>query len=131
MADAHPAAANILLADWDGPLGTPPFDRVKAEDFLPAFEAAIAEHVREIAEIRDNPAAPDFDNVVAALERGGATLARVRRLFWTLSSAQADSGIRAIEGQVSALCTRHGTASSGAHWPMSSASGVENTTHSA
>lgn len=101
---------NPLLDPWDGPLGAPPFGRIEARQFLPAFATAIAGHEAELKAIRDNPAPPDFENSIAALERSGRQLARVRRLFWTLSSAHADEAIRAIEADVSAMLTRHGTA---------------------
>ncbi len=98
---------NPLLEEWAGPLGAPPFDRIRAEHFQPAFEAAMAAHRREIDAIATDPAMPDFANTVAALERAGAALARVRRLFWALSSAHGTADIRAIEQWVSAASTRH------------------------
>lgn len=104
------SAANPLLAPWPYDLGAPPFDRVRPDQFLPAFETTLAENRAEIGAISADPAEPDFENVVAALERSGARLARVRRLFWALSSAQADDGIRAIEGTVSTMLARHGSA---------------------
>ncbi|MBJ7445701.1 MAG: M3 family peptidase, partial [Sphingobium sp.] len=107
MTDPH---ANALLQPWDGPLGAPPFDKVRDEDFLPAFAVAMAWHREEIATIAGEAAPATFDTVIAALERSGAPLARVRRLFWTLSSAQGTPGIRAIEGQVSAMLSAHGAA---------------------
>ncbi|MDB5687486.1 MAG: peptidyl-dipeptidase Dcp, partial [Rhizorhabdus sp.] len=100
---------NPLLMPWTAPLEAPPFDRVRAGDFLPAFSAAVVDHDRELAAIRSDPAPADFDNSLAALERAGEGLARVRRIFGTLSSAQADPAIRSIEADVSALLTRHGT----------------------
>jgi len=102
-------AANPLLLPWTAPFGAPPFGDVRAEDFMPAFRAAIAENEIELRAIASNPAAADFDNTLAALERAGEVLGRVRRLFWTLASAQSDDAIRAIEGEVSALLTAHGT----------------------
>lgn len=101
---------NPLLDPWTGPYGAPPFDRIRPEHFLPAFEAGIVAHKAELAVIAGDPAPADFANTLAALERAGAQLARVRRIFWTLSSAQADAPIRALEAQVSALLATHGTA---------------------
>jgi peptidyl-dipeptidase Dcp len=101
---------NPLLEPWTGPLGAPPFDAVRAEHFLPALEVAIDENRRELSAIGEDAAPADFENTLAALERSGALLGRIRRLFWALSSAQADDGIRAIEADVSALLTAHGTA---------------------
>ena len=36
-------------ARWDTPHGLPPFERIRPEHYLPAFEAAIAAHEAEIA----------------------------------------------------------------------------------
>ena len=101
---------NPLLAAWDGPFGAPPFDRIRAEHFLPALEIAMAENRAEIRAIADDPAPATFATVTAALERSGAALARVRRAFWTLASAHGDAGIRAIEAEMSARSSAHGTA---------------------
>ncbi|GAA4015324.1 M3 family metallopeptidase [Sphingomonas swuensis] len=98
-----------MLEEWAGPAGSPDFAAIKADQFLPAIDAAIALSRAELTAITDNPAAPDFANTVAALERSGAALARVRRIFWMLSSAQADDGIHAIEAEVSARLTAWGT----------------------
>ncbi|KQM19686.1 M3 family metallopeptidase [Novosphingobium sp. Leaf2] len=103
-------AANPLLRAWDGPLGAPDFASVRAQDFLPALETATAWHRAEIAAIAGQGDAPTFDNTIAALERAGEPLARVRRLFWMLSSAHGTPDIRAIEGAVSTLLSAHGIA---------------------
>ncbi|WP_303543703.1 M3 family metallopeptidase [Sphingomonas natans] len=93
---------------WDGPFGAPSFDAIHVADFLPAFEIAIAEHRREIDAITADPTPPGFDTVIAAMERAGERLSRVRRLFWMLASARSDDAIRSIEGDVSAMLSRHG-----------------------
>lgn len=100
---------NTLLEPWSGPLETPDFAGVKTYQFLPALREAIASNRLEIAAITSNSAAPDFENTIAALERSGTVLARVRRIFWMLSSAQADEAVRKIETDVSALLTSFGT----------------------
>lgn len=76
---------------------------------MPALKYAIAEHRQEVERITGNPALPDFANTMAALERSGATLSRVRRLFWMLASAHADDAIHSIESEISAELTRHQT----------------------
>lgn len=101
---------DVLLDASDLPFGAPRFDRIAAAMFPPTFRVAIDEAAREIAAIAGNPAPPDFANTILALERGGARLARVRRIFWTLSSAQSDDAIRAVEADVSAMLVQHGTA---------------------
>ena len=101
--------AEALLAPWGGPAGSPDFAAFDPAQVLPAIEAGIAMSRAEIAAITSNPALPEFDNTIAALERSGAELARVRRVFWMLSSAQAGEAIHAIEAEVSAKLTAWGT----------------------
>ncbi|MEO5641588.1 MAG: M3 family metallopeptidase [Sphingomicrobium sp.] len=100
---------NPLLDESSLAFGAPEFDRIAPDQFLAALELGIAETRQEIAAIADDPAPPTFDNVVVAFERCGARLARARRIFWTLSSAQSTDAIRAIEPRVSALLTQHST----------------------
>jgi peptidyl-dipeptidase Dcp len=74
--------ANPLLAKWEGPYGgIPPFDRVQIPLFKPALEAGMAEQLKEIQRIAANPASPDFENTIAALERSGRTLDRVITVY--------------------------------------------------
>ncbi|MEO7786533.1 MAG: M3 family metallopeptidase [Sphingomicrobium sp.] len=98
-----------LLDESGLAFGAPAFDRIDPARFVPTLEEGIAEAVREIDAIASDPAPPSFDNVVVALERSGERLARARRMFWTLSSAQSTNAIRAVEPVVSALLTRHAT----------------------
>jgi peptidyl-dipeptidase Dcp len=82
IANAMNTDNNPLLAKWEGPYGgVPPFDRVQIALFKPALEAAMAEQLKETEQIAANPAAPDFENTIAALERSGRTLDRVGTLY--------------------------------------------------
>ncbi|MFC3580053.1 M3 family metallopeptidase [Sphingomonas hylomeconis] len=98
-----------LLAPSPLPFAAPPFDRIDPAAYLPAIRQGIAEAAADIAAIVEDPAPPSFDNTIVALERAGARLARARRIFWTVSSAQADETIHAIEAEIGALLTAHGT----------------------
>jgi peptidyl-dipeptidase Dcp len=81
-APAQPMAAsavNPLLPDWTGPYGgVPPFEQVRVEHFTPALEAAMAENLAAVQRIASDPAAPDFENTIAALERADRTLNRMQ-----------------------------------------------------
>src|SRR5205085_11285653 len=53
------AADKNPLAEWTGPYGgVPPFDKVKVEYFVPAFDAAMAEKLAEVDRITAETAAP-------------------------------------------------------------------------
>ncbi len=79
-----PQTQNPLLGQWRGPYCLPPFGAIAAAHFRPAFEQALAAHRAEIDRIAQNPAAPDFDNTVAALEGSGRLLQQVSAVFWNL-----------------------------------------------
>src|SRR5690242_21368188 len=80
-------AENPLLEKWTGPYGgVPPFDKVKVSDFKPALEAAMAENLREVDAIAKNPAKPDFENTIAAIERAGKAFDRVSTVYGIFSS---------------------------------------------
>ncbi len=88
--------------------GAPNFDRITPDLFLPAFRIGIDEAARDIDRIANDPTPPTFANTVEALERAGARLSRIRRVFWTIASAQSTPEIRAIEPDVTRLLTRYG-----------------------
>ena len=79
--------SNPLLAAWDTPHQTPPFDSIELADYEPAFETAIAVSRAEIDAIVNNPAKPTFNNTIMALERQGALLSRIGGLFFNLLEA--------------------------------------------
>ena len=101
---------NPLLATWSGEFELPPFAKIKAEHFRPAFDRALAEHRAEIAAIAQNGAEPSFENTIAALEKGGRELERVANVFFVLAGADTSDEIEAIEREVSPLLARHSNA---------------------
>ena len=92
---------NPLLARWEGPYGgIPPFDRVQIPLFKPALEAAMAERLAETEKIANNPAPPDFENTIAALERSGRTLNRVTTLYSVWGATMSNPEYQAVEREM-------------------------------
>ena len=98
---------NPFLAEWDTPYGIPPFDKISNADYLPAVKAGIKEQQAEIQAIIDNPAAPDFDNVIAAFDRSGATLEKVANVLFNVSESDASDELNAIVDKAMPLITAH------------------------
>ncbi len=91
-------ASNPLVAPWTGPYGgVPPWDRARPDLFPAAFDTALAEQRAEIDAIASAPAAPTFDNTIAAMERSGQTLDRVARLFAVLQQNVGTPEIQALD----------------------------------
>ncbi|HYI90346.1 MAG TPA: M3 family metallopeptidase [Beijerinckiaceae bacterium] len=96
-----------FAAEWDTPYGLPPFERIAPEHFRPAFDRALAEHRGEIEAIAADPAAPSFDNTVAALELSGRRLRRLSAVFFNLAGAHTNDVIQAVEREMAPLFAKH------------------------
>ena len=92
--------SNPLLATWETPHATPPFDAIRLEHYEPAFDAAIACSRAEVEAIVKNPRKPTFVNTVVALERQGALLDRISGLFFNLLEADASDEMQEIAQRV-------------------------------
>lgn len=89
------------------PLYYPPFDAISNEDYEPAFEAGMAEHLAEIEAIVAQDDAPSFDNTIVKLELSGQLLNRVSRVFFALSSANTNDQIQALQQQIAPQLAAH------------------------
>ena len=103
-------SANPLLQPWDTPHGLPPFASLDAAHFAPAFEAAMRTHRLELQAIAANPAPPDFDNTVAAIDRSGRLLARIEHAFYALTASATSPAVRAVQREMAAPLSAHASA---------------------
>jgi len=101
---------NPLLAKWKTPFELPPFEKIKPAHFRPAIDKAIETHKAEVEKIFSNTAAPNFANTVAAMEKAGADLTRVLRVFYNLTSADTNPELQAIEREIAPILSQHHTA---------------------
>jgi peptidyl-dipeptidase Dcp len=98
---------NPLLEDWTASGGVPPFDRITAEHFTPAYARALAEHEAEIAAIAGEPAPPTFANTIVTLELSGRLLDRVGNAFRLLAGAHSNDALLEIERDMAPQIARH------------------------
>jgi peptidyl-dipeptidase Dcp len=68
--------------------------------FKPALEAAIAEQLAETDHIAKNPAAADFENTIAALERTGHTFDRVATLYGIWAGTMSSPEFQTVEREM-------------------------------
>lgn len=83
--------------NWNTPHGTYPFNEIKTEHYMPAFEEGIKQGLQEIDAIVNNPAAPTFANTIEAYERSGELLSIVQGCFYNISNTDTDDEIQQIE----------------------------------
>ena len=92
---------NTLSAPWTGPYGgVPPLNEVRVAEFRPALDAAMAEKLRQVAQIAANPDAPTFENTIAALERTGQEFNRVNAIYEIWSSSMNTGDFQAVEREM-------------------------------
>ena len=95
--------ANPLLVPSDLPYQLPRFADIRDEHFIPAFDAAIAEHTAEIAAIATNSEPATWENTVEALERSGQALGRVHAVFANLYGTDASEALDAVATDITPI----------------------------
>jgi peptidyl-dipeptidase Dcp len=102
-----PTEPNPLLGDWDTPFGAPPFDQIQEEHFLPAFEASMEAHTKEVALVAGDAAEPTFANTVEVLERSGELLERTNLVFINLNEAHSSDGLQELAKEINPRLSAH------------------------
>jgi len=103
-----PVSGNPLLAEFSTPFGVPPFDLIKSEHFMPAFEKGMADQMREIEAIVKSTEPPTFSNTVEALDRSGVLLKKVGAIFNNLNSSNTNDALQQIAKDVAPKLAKHG-----------------------
>jgi len=103
-------AQNPLLADWKTPFALPPFDRIRATDFAPAFEAAMQAQRAEVEAIATLAEPADFDNTVAAFDRSGRLLSRIEAAFHALAASHTSPEIQSVQRELAGPLAAHDSA---------------------
>ena len=110
-ADLTVLSTNPAAKPYDGPYGgVPHFDEVTVADLEPALRAAMRKGLMDINAIASDPAAPTFDNTVAALERAGEEFNRAGNYYGIFSGTMSDDTVRAIEQRISPLFSEYSSA---------------------
>ncbi len=100
-------AENPFFGAWDTPYGVPPFDRIRPEHFLPAFERGMSLQSAEIDAITANNDEPSFENVILAYDNSGKMLAQTALVFGMLCEADNSPEMQALQEQAMPLLTAH------------------------
>jgi peptidyl-dipeptidase Dcp len=98
---------NPLLQTWRTPFGLPPFDEIRPDQFLPAFDHALAAHRAEVDTIAEREEPPTFENTIAAFDRGGRELGRIAKLFFNLAASETSPELQVVEREMSPRLAAH------------------------
>jgi len=98
---------NPLLTEWKTPFGTPPFDKINNEHFLPAFKEGMRQHKAEIRAIITNPEPATFENTIEALDYSGELLTKVTNVFFALNGANTNDEMQQIAKEIAPMLSKH------------------------
>ena len=99
--------ANPFATPSTLPFQAPRFDQIKDSDYQPAFDTAMRQQLAEVAKIANDPAAPTFDNTIAALERSGRMLERVSLAFFGVVQANTNDTLDKVQAVVAPKLSQH------------------------
>jgi len=98
---------NPFFVEWDTPFGSPPFDQITEDHYLPAYEEAIKQHKEEIDAIINNPEEPSFENTIVAYDQAGSMLRRISAVFGGLRSAETTPTLQEIAKETTPMLSAH------------------------
>lgn len=107
LAHAALPASNPFAKPSTLPFQYPAFDKIKNEDFAPAFDEGMREHMREIDAIANSKSAPTFDNTIVAMERSGQLLNRVSTTFSNLVGTNTNPTLDALDKDLAPKLAAH------------------------
>lgn len=98
---------NPLLTTYNTPFEVPPFDKVKAEHFMPAFEEGMKQNEKNILEITAQENIPTFENTIERLETADELLTKISSVFFNLASANTSPEIEQISQVIAPRLSQH------------------------
>ena len=100
-------AANPFAEVSTLPFHAPRFDQIKMADYAPAFEEGMRVHLIEIEAVAADPAAATVANTIEKMERSGALLTRVAKVFFNLAQSNTNEDIQKLQAELAPKLAAH------------------------
>ncbi len=102
-----PALPNPFFSKSPLPYEAPRFDVIEDGDYAAAIEEGMKRQRDEVEQIATLPDAPTLENTVAAMERSGALLTRVLKVFFAVTKANTNATLQQVEADVAPKLAAH------------------------
>ena len=97
---------NPLLRSWsDQPFNLPPFKEISAEHFIPALEAGMDAHIKDLEAIAAN--GHDFDSILGAYDRAGSLYSKVGSVYGNYISSLNTPDMQEVQTKMAPILSRH------------------------
>ena len=98
---SEPAAeTNPFFAPYNTPFNVPPFEKIMAKHYIPAFARGMAQGKAGLEIILNNTGEPSFQNTIYPLDTLGKLLTNVSAVFFGQSSAHTSDSLQIIEMEI-------------------------------
>ncbi|WP_379661206.1 M3 family metallopeptidase [Pseudopedobacter beijingensis] len=101
------AQENPFFSEYKTPFQVPPFERIKPEHFMPAFEAGMQQQKEKVAAIYTVRSTPTFQNTIIPLESSDLLLKKVVTVFFNLTSAHTNPQLEKISSEIAPKLAQH------------------------
>ncbi len=99
--------SNPFFSKYTTPFEVPPFDKIKPEHYLPAFEQGMAEQKQEVEALVNSSKKPTFANTIRAFDGTGELLTKVSSVFFGITGANTNDELQKIQLEVSPKLAAH------------------------
>lgn len=96
---------NPLLAKYNTPRETTPFDKISTEQIRISFDTAFSQARREIEQIVQNKDEANFENTIEALDYSGELVGVIAHLLFNLNAAETNDSIQELARDISPKLT--------------------------
>jgi len=93
--------SNPFFTAYNTHFDVPPFEKIMAKHYIPAFEKGMADGRQDIAQLINNKKKPTFENTIESLDKTGELLRRVSSVFFAQTSANTGDSLQKIQVEIS------------------------------
>lgn len=99
---------NPFFSKYNTPFQVPPFEDIKIEHYMPAFERGMKEHKAEVEKIINNTEEATFENTMEALYNAGEILGKVSTVFFSETGINTNDKLDSLQIIVAPMLAAHG-----------------------
>jgi peptidyl-dipeptidase Dcp len=100
-------SSNPFFAPYNTPFNVPPFEKIMAKHYMPAFSKAMDQGRVEIIAIANSQDKPTFVNTIETFDKTGQLLTDVSGTFSSQSAANTNDSLQKIEVEVAPLISTY------------------------
>jgi len=99
--------SNPFFTAYNTPFNVPPFEKIIAKHYMPAFNTGMADGRKEIEAIAARTDKPTFANTIEPFDKAGQLLTDVSAVFFSQTAANTNDSLQKIEVEVSPLLSAY------------------------